>query len=167
MVMWLFTNRSIFSSDKDQIRYFDLTNRDPHATRMSTVDVTRPGRRAGSAAPPRPRPSSGTPTRARTARQVQLVRTIRRTGHWQERQDVLGDRIRYPVPSSTSCPRPRCRSMMNRCSQISRIRSVASSSTTVIAHLGSRITYWSKTVPSASSSEAMLSLIRGFSSTVR
>jgi hypothetical protein len=47
--------------------------------------------------------------------------------------------------------------MMNRCRQISRIRSAGSSSTTVIAHRGSRITYCSKVSPLASSSDAMLS----------
>ena len=56
---------------------------------------------------------------------------------------------------------------MNRCRQISSIRSPASSSTTVIAHLGRRMTYWSKVVPSGSSTDATLSRMCGFSSTTR
>jgi hypothetical protein len=56
---------------------------------------------------------------------------------------------------------------MNRCRQISSTRSPGSSSTTVIAHRGIRTTYCSNLVPSGSSTEAMLSLMCGFSSTSR
>ena len=92
------------------------------------------------------------------------------------RCDAPGRYAVSPPPRERRPPRRPCRGRCNRqvaptatdrCRQISRTRSASSSRTTVIAPRGVRITYWSKTVPSGSSTVATLSRRRGLSSTRR